>query len=86
MIDNFKIFAWTSPLKNEYAQSITEAFSQNVKTSKRQPNLRETDDGKEYFIKIFKEFSNSNIFKRFPRNTSPGAAFAKRFIKTMKIH
>ena len=29
VVDNFSNFGWTIPLKNKYAQSITDAFSQN---------------------------------------------------------
>ena len=58
VIDNFSKFGWTIPLKNKYAQSITDAFSQIIKTSRRKPNLLETDDGKEYVSKIFNEFLN----------------------------
>ena len=48
VIDNFSKFGWTKPLKIKLAQSITDAFSQFIKTSKRKPNLLETDDSKEY--------------------------------------
>ena len=64
VIDNFSKFGWTIPLKNKYAQSITDAFSQIIKTSRRKPNLLETDDGKEYVNKIFKDFLNNNKTKR----------------------
>ena len=42
VIDNFSKYGWTIPLKNKYGQSITDAFSQIIKTSKRKPNLLET--------------------------------------------
>ena len=45
--DNFSKFGWTIHLKNKYAHSITNAFSQILKSSNRKPNLLETDDGKE---------------------------------------
>ena len=64
VIDNFCKFGWTIPLKNKYAQSTTDAFSQIDKTSKRKPNLLETDDGKEYVNKNFNEFFNNNSIKR----------------------
>ena len=40
VVDNFSKFGWTIPLKNKYAQSITDAFSQIIKTSRRKPNLQ----------------------------------------------
>ena len=63
--------------------SITDAFSQIIKTSRRKPNLLETDDGKEYVNKIFSEFLNNHNIKRYSRNTALGAVFAERFIRTI---
>ena len=84
VIDNFSKFGWTFPLKNKYAQSITDAFSQIIKTSKRKPNLLETDDGKEYVNKIFNEFLINNNIKRYSRFTDKGAVFAERFNRTIR--
>ena len=71
-------------MKNQYAQSITDAFSQNVQSSKRKPNLLETDDGKEYVDKIFNELSNKYNIKRYSRNTALGAIFAGRLNRTIR--
>ena len=83
VIDNFSKFGWTFPLKNKYAQSITDAFSQIIKTSRRKPNLLETDDGKEYVNKIFNEFLNNHNIKRYSRYTDKGAVFSGRFNRTI---
>ena len=71
-------------MNNKYAQSITDAFSQIVKSSKRKPNLLETDDGKEYVNKIFNEFLINHNIKRYSRNTALGAVFAARFNRTIR--
>ena len=71
-------------MKNKYAQSITDAFSEIIKSSNRKPNLLETDDGKEYVNKIFNEFLNNNKIKRLSRYTDKGAVFAERFNKTLR--
>ena len=84
VIDNFSKFGWTIPLKNKYAQSITDAISQIIKTSRRKPSLLETDDGKEYVNKIFHEFLNNHNIKRYSRNTALGAVFAERFNRTIR--
>ena len=63
--DNFSDFGWTIPLKNKYAQSITDTFSEIIKSSNRESNLLETDDGKEYVNKIQRIFEteyNKKIF------------------------
>ena len=83
-INNFSKFGWTIPLKNKYAQSITDAFSQIVKSSKPKPNLLETDDGKEYVNKISEESLNNHNIKRYCRDTALGAVVFERFIRTIR--
>ena len=83
VIDNFSKFGWTIPVKNKYAQSITDAFSQIIKTSRRKPNL-ETDDGIEYVNNIFNEFLINHNIERYSRNTPLGAVFAERFNRTIR--
>ena len=84
VINNFSKFVSTIPLKNKYAQSITDAFSETIKSSNRKPNLLETDDGKEYVDKIFNEFLKKNNIKRYSRYTDKGAVFAKQFNRTIR--
>ena len=58
VIDKFSKFGWTNSIK-EYrnaSQSIVDEFSKIIKTSKRKPNLIETDRGKEFYNNIFKSF------------------------------
>ena len=83
-IDNFSKFGWTIRLENKCAQSITDAFSQIVKSSKQKPNLLETDDGKERKNKILNEFSNNHNIKSYSRKTTIGAVFAERFNRTVR--
>ena len=83
VIDNFSKFGWTIPLKNKYAQSITDAFSEIIKSSNRKPNLFETDDGREYANKPLNEFLTNNNIKRYSRYTDNEAVFAERFNRTI---
>ena len=85
VIDNFTKFGWPQPLKNKYAQSKTDAFSEIIKSSNREPNLLETDEGREYVIKIFNVFLNNNNIKRYSRTTDKGAVFAERFEEVLEI-
>ena len=48
-------------------------------SSKRKPNLIESDRGKEFYNKIFQDFLNKNNIKLYSRNSSNGAVFAERF-------
>ena len=64
VIDIVSKFGWTIPLKNKYALSITDAFSQIFKTSRGKPYLLERDNGKECINKIFNDFLNRHNIKR----------------------
>ena len=84
IIDKFSRFGWTIPLKNKHANSMVDAFSQIIKTSKRKPNLLETDDGKEYVNKNFNEFLKNSRIKKYSRYTDKGAVFAGRPNRTIR--
>ena len=84
VIDTFSKFAWTVPLKNKYAQTITTEFSNVITKSKRKPKLIETDDGKEFVNKIFNDYLKQNDIKRYSRFTDKGAVFAERFNRTLR--
>ena len=79
VIDKFSKFGWTLPLKNKYAQSITDAFSEIIRSTNRKPNLLETDDGKEYVNKFFKELLNNKNIKKYSCYNNKRAVFAERF-------
>ena len=83
-IDNFSKFGWTIPLKNKNAITIKDAFENISISSKRKPNLIETDRGKEFYNNIFQDFLNKNNIKLYSRNTSLGAVFAERFNRTIR--
>ena len=84
IIDNFSKFGWTVPLKNKNAQTIKDSFENIIISSKRKPNLIETDRGKEFYNNIFQDFLNKNNIKLYSRNTSYGAVFAERFNRTIR--
>ena len=83
-IDNFSKFGWTIPLKNKNAQTIKDSFENIIISSKRKPNLIESDRGKEFYNNIFQDFLNKNSIKLYSRNSSNGAVFAERFNKTIR--
>ena len=83
-IDNFSKFGWTTPLKNKHAQTIKDSFENILISSKRKPNLIETDQGKEFYNNIFQDFLNINNIKLYSRNSSYGAVFAERFNHTIR--
>ena len=72
----------TSQKKN--AQTIRDSFENNLISSKRKPNLIESDRGKEFYNNIFQDFLIKNNIKLYSRNTSLGAVFAERFNRTIR--
>ena len=83
-IDNFSKFGWTVPLKNKNALTIKDSFENILISSKRKPNLIESDRGKEFYNNIFQDFLNKNDIKLYSRNSSLGAVFAERFNRTIR--
>ena len=84
VIDNFSKFGWTVSIKNKNAQSIKDSFENILISSKRRPNLIETDRCKEFYKYFFQDFLNKNNIKLYSRNSSYGAVFAERFNRTIK--
>ena len=84
IIDNFSKYGWTIPLKNKNAQTIKDSFENILISSKRKPNLIESDRGKEFYNNIFQDFLNKNNIKLYSRNSSYGAVFAERFNRTIR--
>ena len=83
-IDNFSKYGWTVPVKNKNDQTIKDSFEIIIISSKGKPNLIETDRGKEFYNNIFQDFLNKNNVKLYSRNSSYGAVFAERFIRTIR--
>ena len=84
IIDNFNKFAWTVPLKNKNAEKTKDSFENILITSKRKPNLIESDRDKEFYNNIFQDFLNKNNIKLYSRNTSLGAVFVERYNRTIR--
>ena len=84
IIDNFSKFGWTIPLKNKNAQTIKDSFEKIIISSKRKPNLIESDRGKVIYNNIFQDFLNKNNIKLYSRNTYLAAVFAERFNKSIR--
>ena len=83
-IDNFSKCGWTIPLKNKNAQTIKDSFENILISSKRKPNLIESDRAKEFYNNIFQDFLSKNNIKLYSRNSSYGAVFAERFNRTIR--
>ena len=71
-------------LSKKNAQTIKDSFENILISSKRKPNLIETDRGKEFYNNIFQDFLNTNNIKLYSRNSSYGAVFAERFNRSIR--
>ena len=52
-------------------------------SSKRKPELIESDTGKDFY-NLFQNFLNNNDIKHYSGKTDSGAVFAKRFNRTVR--
>ena len=84
VINNFSKYGWTVPLKNKNAQTIKDSFENILISSKRKPNLIETDHGREFYNNIFQDFLNKNNINFYSRNSSFGSVFAEHFNRTIR--
>ena len=84
IMDNFSKFGWTVPLRNKNAQTIKESFENILISSKRKPNLFESDRGKDFCNKHFQDFLSKHNIKIYSRNTYLGAVFAERFNSALR--
>ena len=82
--DNFSKYGWTVLIKNKNAQTIKDSFENVLISSKRKPNLIESDGGKEFYNNILQDFLNKNNIKLYSRNSLYGAVFAERFNRTIR--
>ena len=83
-LDNFSKYGWTMPLKNKKALTIKDSFEIILLSSKRKPNLIESDRGREFYNKIFQDFLNKNNIKLYSRDSSYGVVFPERFNRTIR--
>ena len=84
IMDNFSKYGWTVPLKNKNAQTIKDSLENILISSKRKPNIFESDHGKEIYKKVFQDLLDNNNIKHYSGNTYLGAVFANRFNKSIR--
>ena len=84
IIVNYSKYLWAIPPKNKYKQTITNEFSNILKTSKRKPLKIESDRGTEFFNSIFQNFLKSKSIHHYSRFTDKGPSTAERVIRTIR--
>ena len=84
VIDVFSKYGWIKPLKDKKTESVSTAFDEIFKKSKRKPTMLWTDKGSEFISKHFKEFLKKNKIKLYHTENEEKSCIVERWNKTMK--
>lgn len=83
VIDTFSKYAWVAPLKSKNSTNVAKAMSDIFKLGRIPKNLQ-TDDGKEFFNKIFKNLMNKYNINHYSTYSVMKASIIERFNRTLK--
>ena len=84
VIDVFSKYGWISPLKDKKTESVSKAFNEIFKKSKRKPMMLWTDKGSEFISKNFKEFLKKEKIKLYHTENEEKSSVVERWNRTMK--
>lgn len=82
VIDVFSKYAWAIPVKDKSGESITSAFKGILQ--ERKPKHLQTDNGKEFYNKHFKELMKLEGVNHYSTFTEVKASVVERFNRTLK--
>ena len=80
----FSKYGWIVALKDKKTESVSLAFDEIFKKSKRKPEKLWTDKGSEFISKHFKEFLKKNNIKLYHSENEEKSSVVERWNKTMK--
>ena len=84
VIDVFSKYGWIKPLKDKKTESVSKAFNEIFKKSKRKPSMLWTDKGSEFISKHFKEFLKKEKIKLYHTENEETSSVVERWNRTMK--
>ena len=84
VIDVFSKYGWIKPLKDKKTESVSKAFKEIFKKSKRKPMMLWTDKGSEFISKHFKEFLKKEKIKLYHTENEEKSSVLERWNRTMK--
>ena len=84
IIDVFSKYGWIAPLKDKKTESVSKAFNEIFKKSKRKPAMVWTDKGSELISKHFKEFLKKEKIKLYHTKNEEKSSVVERLNRTMK--
>lgn len=82
VIDCFSKYAWAVPIKNKSAAEVTKAFEKIL--SERKPRNLQTDQGKEFYNKLFGKLMKINNINHYSTYSNLKASIVERFNRTIK--
>jgi len=75
--------AWVQPVKNKTGKAVTDAMAKILKGERKPINLQ-TDDGKEFYNKMFQTLIKQKGIHHFSTSGDTKASVVERFNRTMK--
>ena len=84
VIDVFSKYGRIKPLRDKKTETVSKAFDDIFKSSKRLPKMLWTDIGSEYISKHFKEFLESAGIQLYHIENEEKSSVVERWNKTMK--
>ena len=84
VIDVFSKYGWIKPPKDKKTETVSKAFDEMFKSSKRLPKMLWTDKGSEFISKHFKEFLKTKGIKLYHTENEEKSSVDERWNKTMK--
>lgn len=83
-INCFTKVANAIPLKNKNASTVVEAMKKLIQPIGKQMKHLQTDDGKEFFNKVFSDLMKKNNINHYSTFSEKKAAIVERFNRTLK--
>ena len=84
VIDVFSKYGWIVALKEKKTESVSLAFDEIFKKSKRKPEKLWTDKGSEFISKHLKDFLKKNNIILYHTENEEKSSIVERWNKTMK--
>lgn len=83
VIDTFSKYAWAEPVKNKSGVEVKVVMERILKSGRIPKNLQ-TDDGKEFYNKIFQKLMQDHQINHYSTYSILKASIVERFNRTLK--
>jgi len=85
VVDVFSKHAWVEPVKNKTGKTVMDAMTKILKRSEgRKPLNLQTDDGKEFYNKMFQELMKQKDIHHFSTSGDTKSSVIEQFNRTLK--